>query len=247
MIQFIKITRIVLVAFSMIFFAQNSYAEPVMPVGYTIQVGAFKQVLNAGRFADHLKEKGLDAVCFRKNNGLFAVIFGDFATWGEASEKAKLLKREKMIDVFYIADPKRTSRTFGKHSSATNSPTVGLGSVAARTAERFTGIPYHWGGNNVTEGMDCSGFVKAVYYLVGLNIPRTSQEQFNSGIGVEKEKIMEGDLVFFGKAADRISHVGLYLGKDRFIHAPRRGEPIQITSLKDERYAVKFVGAKRYM
>ena len=56
-----------------------------------------------------------------------------------------------------------------------------MGAIAARTAERFVGIPYRWGGNTVVDGMDCSGFVRAVYNLCGVNIPRTSREQFQTG------------------------------------------------------------------
>ncbi|MFZ4857801.1 MAG: NlpC/P60 family protein [Desulfuromonadaceae bacterium] len=233
----------------MLFLSQIVYAGNTLPVGYTIQAGAFKDVLKAGRFTDALKARNLDATCYIKDNGLFAVVFGDFATWSEADKTARRLKSEKMIEQFYIVAPKRHNKVFSNLSSSGEKrpQQTALGKIAAQTAARFTGIPYHWGGNNVVEGMDCSGFVKAVYYLVGLNIPRTSQEQYDEGVAVETDQIMEGDLVFFGKGREKISHVGLYLGNNQFVHAPRRGEPIQVTSLKDEKYAVKFVGVRRYL
>jgi cell wall-associated NlpC family hydrolase len=121
-----------------------------------------------------------------------------------------------------------------------------MGAIAARTAERFVGIPYRWGGENVVDGMDCSGFVRAVYNLCGLSIPRTSRDQFKAGESVAKEELQDGDLVFFGSSEDSINHVGIYVGNGRFVHAPRRGEEIRVTSVDESYFEKRFVGARRY-
>lgn len=121
-----------------------------------------------------------------------------------------------------------------------------MGAIAARTAERFVGIPYRWGGENVVDGMDCSGFVRAVYNLCGLSIPRTSRDQYKAGESVAKEELQDGDLVFFGSSEDAINHVGIYVGNGRFIHAPRRGEEIRVTSVDESYFEKRFVGARRY-
>jgi cell wall-associated NlpC family hydrolase len=121
-----------------------------------------------------------------------------------------------------------------------------MGAIAARTAERFVGIPYRWGGENVVDGMDCSGFVRAVYNLCGLSIPRTSRDQFKAGESVVKEALQDGDLVFFGSSEDAINHVGIYVGNGRFVHAPRRGEEIRVTSVDESYFEKRFVGARRY-
>jgi cell wall-associated NlpC family hydrolase len=121
-----------------------------------------------------------------------------------------------------------------------------MGAIAARTAERFVGIPYRWGGENVVDGMDCSGFVRAVYNLCGLSIPRTSRDQFKAGEYVAKEALQDGDLVFFGSSEDAINHVGIYVGNGRFVHAPRRGEEIRVTSVDESYFEKRFVGARRY-
>jgi cell wall-associated NlpC family hydrolase len=121
-----------------------------------------------------------------------------------------------------------------------------MGAIAARTAERFVGIPYRWGGENVVDGMDCSGFVRAVYNLCGLSIPRTSRDQFKAGESVAKEALQDGDLVFFGASDDSINHVGIYVGNGRFVHAPRRGEEIRVTSVDESYFEKRFVGARRY-
>ncbi|GAB4436089.1 MAG: hypothetical protein OHK0040_07350 [bacterium] len=121
-----------------------------------------------------------------------------------------------------------------------------MGIIIAKTAERFVGIPYKWGGNNVVEGMDCSGFVKAVYNLCGINLPRTAREQFMHGENVDKDELSEGDLVFFGNGKKSITHVGIYVGKGNMVHAPKRGDVIKRTSLDSEYFTKKFVGARRY-
>ena len=94
--------------------------------------------------------------------------------------------------------------------------------------------------------MDCSGFVRAVYNLCGLIIPRTSHDQFKAGETVAKDDLRDGDLVFFGSSADAITHVGIYVGGGRFVHAPRRGEDIRVTSVAESYFEKRFVGARRY-
>jgi cell wall-associated NlpC family hydrolase len=94
--------------------------------------------------------------------------------------------------------------------------------------------------------MDCSGFVRAVFNLCGVNIPRTSGEQFRVGDVVARDDLRDGDLVFFGTSSDRINHVGIYVGSGRFVHAPRRGEDIRVSSLDESYFAGRFVGARRY-
>lgn len=242
-----KLLRILLISATLILSSQLAQAASVTPVGFTIQAGAFNDLSKAERLRNVLKAKGLEAAWYKKENGLHAVVFGNFKSHGEAKISAERLKQEQVLGSFYITPAKKSTPVFGKHSSTSLHADVGsgMGNIAAQTAERFVGVPYRWGGDNVVEGMDCSGFVKAVFYLIGLNIPRTSQEQFNAGTELSKEDIQPGDLVFFGKGSRKITHVGMYLGDHRFVHAPRRNEPIQVTSLDDERYSVKFVGARR--
>lgn len=121
-----------------------------------------------------------------------------------------------------------------------------MGYIAARTAERFVGIPYQWGGDTVVDGMDCSGFTRAVYNLCGISIPRTSREQFRAGNPIPKEELRDGDLVFFGASESSINHVGIYVGNGKFVHAPRRGEEIRTASIGESYFERRFVGARRY-
>lgn len=226
-----------------------SQAAQTGQIGYTIQAGAFQEQTRAEKFTDKLRGQKLEAAYHRKDNGLFAVTFGDFPTWDAARQRARQLKEERLLEAYYIIRPLKNTVFENRSSTQLQSKQhdVDRGRLAARTAERFTGIQYKYGGNNVVEGLDCSAFVKSVYYLIGVNIPRTSQEQFNAGDPVERKDMKEGDLLFFGKGTDRISHVGMYIGNGNFIHAPRRGEPIQITPVDNEKYVQKYVGSRRYL
>lgn len=226
-------------------------------LGYSIQVGAFAEVKNAERLTVKLQGKGIEAFYFRKDNGVYVVRFGDYPSRDRAKKAAEKLVAEKLAESYFIASPdavfSKVVKVDAAHKPSSTIPpreskrqSSDMGGIAARTAERFIGIPYRWGGDNVVEGMDCSGFVRAVYNLCGVNIPRTSGEQFRTGDKVEKDSLKDGDLVFFGVSSDRINHVGIYVGNGRFVHAPRRGDEIKVSTLDEKYFAERFVGGRRY-
>ena len=253
-------------------------ASGIRRLGFAIQMGAFADVKNAERFSAMLQRKGIEAFYFRKDNGIYAVRFGDFSSKDKARTAAAKLVSDKLIDGYYIAPPNEVvfsdvkkpgwqkmppdeirqprDKNHPKSNDAIDSidkpqnkpanKERDMGFIAARTAERFVGIPYRWGGDNVVEGMDCSGFVRAVYNLCGVSIPRTSREQYRAGDSVGRNTLLDGDLVFFGSSDDKINHVGIYVGKGKFVHAPRRGEDIRITSIDETYFDKRFVGARRY-
>jgi hypothetical protein len=218
-------------------------------LGYSIQVGAFAEVDNAERQAAALQRQGIDAFYFRSERNLFVVRFGDYTSWEKARDEAERLKREGTIASYYITDPERARFRRHPQGGRQDKQDEGdreMGVLAARTAERFIGIPYRWGGNNVAEGMDCSGFVRAVYNLCGTTIPRTSREQFKTGHPVARSELRQGDLVFFGASTSQISHVGIFVGNGHFVHAPKRGDVIKTSSLGDSYYTKRFQGGRRY-
>lgn len=228
----------------------------VSRLGYSIQVGAFSDVRNAERLTVKLQAKGIEAFYFRKDSGVYVVRFGDYNSRDKARKGAEKLVAEKLVESYFIASPDAVFSKVAKGDSSRQAETLpaqrktpssgDMGLVAARTAERFVGIPYRWGGDNVVDGMDCSGFARAVYNLCGVNIPRTSGEQFKTGSNIAMEELFDGDLVFFGASSDKINHVGIYVGNRRFVHAPRRGDEIKISSLDEKYFADRFIGAKRY-
>lgn len=121
-----------------------------------------------------------------------------------------------------------------------------LGFRVAQIALDFLGVKYRWGGMSRETGMDCSGFVKTVYSLCGIDLPRTSAEQYRQGQAVGPGELAAGDLVFFGRN-HRVNHVGIYLGEGKFIHAPRTRETIRISSLEERSALRRFLGARRLL
>lgn len=120
------------------------------------------------------------------------------------------------------------------------------GKAAAKTAHKYIGVPYKLGGGTPKEGFDCSGLVQYVYARHGVKLPRSSAEQVKKGRKVRKANLQPGDLVFFatGKRG-RVSHVGIYIGNDKFIHAPGRGKKTTKASLSSKYFKKTFHSARR--
>src|SRR6185437_13294201 len=108
------------------------------------------------------------------------------------------------------------------------------------------GIPYKWGGNTPSSGLDCSGFIRYIFKKsLGITLPRTANEMANLGRAIPLNQLEPGDLIFFRISGPRrISHVGMYLGQDKFIQAPRTGKDIEVSEF-NQFYRSKFVVAKR--
>ncbi|HTE13659.1 MAG TPA: C40 family peptidase [Burkholderiales bacterium] len=110
----------------------------------------------------------------------------------------------------------------------------------------FMGIPYRWGGSTPETGFDCSGFVQYVFrQAVGLVLPRSSFEQIRQGASVARDDLQPGDLVFFNTMRATASHVGIYIGENRFIHAPSRGKTVEIAEFTNSYWQARYDGARR--
>ena len=110
------------------------------------------------------------------------------------------------------------------------------------------GIGYRWGGNIPETGMDCSGFVRHVFHeAAGLILPRKSEDMSRATISVGRDFLLPGDLVFFNTQRRGYSHVGIYLGDDKFVHAPAKGKPIRIDSMRERYWVGRYDGARRVM
>ena len=113
-------------------------------------------------------------------------------------------------------------------------------------AMQLRDVRYRRGGRAPGTGFDCSGFVHYVFAnVLGLDLPGDSAGQFSSGTQVARAQMQAGDLVFFHIHGKRVSHVGIYLGDDRFIHAPTTGERVKVNSLGENYWARRFAGARR--
>jgi cell wall-associated NlpC family hydrolase len=115
-----------------------------------------------------------------------------------------------------------------------------------RVAHGMLSVPYRFGGTTL-RGLDCSGFVQKTFAFFNLDLPRSAREQFREGAEVAKADLSPGDLVFFRTYAIYPSHVGIYLGDDRFIHASSRDRRITVDSLDTPYYMERYIGAKRLL
>jgi cell wall-associated NlpC family hydrolase len=118
------------------------------------------------------------------------------------------------------------------------------GTAIAREAESQLGAPYRYGGAG-PDAFDCSGLVYFVHHRMGMEVPRTAAQQFAAATPVKQRDLRPGDLVFFRLAGRKVSHVGIYTGDDRFIHAPQRGGEVRFASLEEEYFRRSFAGAGR--
>lgn len=121
------------------------------------------------------------------------------------------------------------------------------GSAIAQAALKYLGTPYVWGGNSLTAGVDCSGLVQQVLAQFGVQVPRTTYNQINSGAAVDMGNLRAGDLVFFDTDRTKAGpdHVGIYLGGGKFIEAPRPGAVVRVSNLATGYYADRFMGGRR--
>ena len=110
----------------------------------------------------------------------------------------------------------------------------------------LVGVNYRRGGTDPDNGLDCSGFVQVVFSeAVGLLLPRTAGEQSKVGEKVDKTELKAGDLVFFNTMRHAFSHVGIYLGDNRFLHAPRTGAEVRVEDMRQSYWSKRYNGARR--
>ncbi|QID18124.1 C40 family peptidase [Nitrogeniibacter mangrovi] len=110
----------------------------------------------------------------------------------------------------------------------------------------FLDTPYRYGGTSRATGLDCSALVQKVFAeAVGMQLPRTARAQAGAGKHVSRKALRPGDLVFFNTRHRAYSHVGIYLGNDRFVHAPSKGSVVRIEHLSVRYWSRRFNGARR--
>jgi cell wall-associated NlpC family hydrolase len=110
----------------------------------------------------------------------------------------------------------------------------------------LVGINYRWGGANADSGLDCSGYVQVVFKdAMGLVLPRTAREMSEVGEQVDFSALKPGDLVFFNTMRRAFSHVGIYLGDNYFLHAPRKGAEVRVESMQQSYWMQRYNGARR--
>lgn len=114
------------------------------------------------------------------------------------------------------------------------------------SAMGFLGVPYRYGGSSAETGFDCSGFVRAVFeQSVGKILPRRADQQAAATEAIDRNDLKPGDLVFFDTMRRAFSHVGIYVGEGKFIHAPRTGGAVRVEDMRQTYWQTRFNGARR--
>jgi cell wall-associated NlpC family hydrolase len=122
----------------------------------------------------------------------------------------------------------------------------GKASELVMQAMGLLGVPYKRGGTSEEKGFDCSGFVRYMYEKsVGLVLPRRAEEQAKVTEEISRSELKPGDLVFFNTLKRTFSHVGIYVGDGKFIHAPRPGKAVRVDDMREAYWQQRFNGARR--
>jgi len=132
-----------------------------------------------------------------------------------------------------------------KPSTSPSKTIISPGAQALDRAREMLGAPYRYGGTD-PRGFDCSGLAGYAFNQSGIKLPRTSREIFRISQRVDPQKIEPGDLVFFAISANKISHVGIYAGQNRFIHSPSSGKGVSYARMDNPYWQKRLVGAGRF-
>ncbi|MBE0627399.1 MAG: C40 family peptidase [Burkholderiales bacterium] len=167
-----------------------------------------------------------------KHNPLFLIGLLSLTLLGCASQPARL--------------PQVDAQTVVETAAA---PAVHAGDQASKVAMQalaYLGTPYRTGGLSPRTGFDCSGLVAYVYREgAGLALPRNTLDLSQLGVPIRRDALRPGDLVFYNTQRRAYSHVGIYLGEDRFIHAPSNGGEVRVENLRADYWVRRYSGARR--
>lgn len=121
-----------------------------------------------------------------------------------------------------------------------------VGADIALRALAHLGVPYRYGGDDPSRGFNCSGLVRYVFRdALGVELPRRSDEIGRAGRAIDRDRLQPGDLVFFDTLGRAFSHVGIYIGDGRFVHAPARRGQVRVDALDERFWRARFDGARR--
>ena len=193
---------------------------------------------------------------------LVALAFAGGSAWADTDQITRLLSDKGLIapggaaSTPAAAPPAEPSSSTAAPAAAANTATPESFTQHVRqkasdmvlTAMNFLGVPYRRGGNDADSGFDCSGFTRHIFESsLGLVLPRRADEQARAKglLTVKRDDLKPGDLVFFNTLRRTFSHVGIYVGEGKFIHAPRSGSQVRIEDMRESYWAKRFTGARR--
>ncbi|RMH58689.1 MAG: hypothetical protein D6679_04165 [Candidatus Hydrogenedentota bacterium] len=259
--------------FLILFFTLATSQQVVAGEIFGVQVSAFQNADSALEIRAVLQNAGY-AAYIALADSLYRVRVGPFSSRSEAMIQARRLwpflvgrftpgsfGKPWVVNETKLEGTRSPDRSADKNRIAPSTATAVLPespgkeaeisaptlvSAILRIARNFLGAPYRWGGAG-PEAFDCSGFTSLVYKKAGVMLPRKAQDQFTVGRSVAREDLEPGDLVFFETYAPGPSHVGIYVGEGRFIHASSGAGRVIETSLTRPYYARRYLGARRVL
>ena len=158
----------------------------------------------------------------------------------------RMLKERGLVTQMTDQITQQISNQFGGPLQSARNTFGGKASEIVIQAMGLLGVPYIRGGTSEEKGFDCSGFVRHMYEKsVGLVLPRRAEEQAKVTEEIKRSELKPGDLVFFNTLKRTFSHVGIYVGDGKFIHAPRPGKAVRVDDMREAYWQNRFNGARR--
>ena len=157
----------------------------------------------------------------------------------------RLIKERGLVTQMTDQLTQQISNQLGGPLQSARNAFGGKASELVMQAMGLLGVPYKRGGNSEEKGFDCSGFVRYMYEKsVGLVLPRRAEEQAKVTEEISRSELKPGDLVFFNTLKRTFSHVGIYVGDGKFIHAPRPGKAVRVDDMREAYWQQRFNGAR---
>lgn len=158
----------------------------------------------------------------------------------------RLIKERGLVTQMTDQLTQQISNQLGGPLQSARNALGGKASELVMQAMGLLGVPYKRGGTSEEKGFDCSGFVRYMYEKsVGLVLPRRAEEQAKVTEEISRSELKPGDLVFFNTLKRTFSHVGIYVGDGKFIHAPRPGKAVRVDDMREAYWQQRFNGARR--
>ena len=158
----------------------------------------------------------------------------------------RMIKERGLVTQMTVQLTQQISNQLGGPLQSARTAFGGKASELVIQAMGLLGVPYKKGGTSEEKGFDCSGFVRYMYEKsVGLVLPRRAEEQAKVTEEISRSELKPGDLVFFNTLKRTFSHVGIYVGDGKFIHAPRPGKAVRVDDMREAYWQQRFNGARR--
>lgn len=194
-----------------------------------------------------MQHRSLTQACARTVAGLFIGALFAAAPGAFADEVSSF--NQNVTNSTQIGSTSAIQQTTAQPSGGAKSFLAGMAGKAGDVvvgALNMIGVRYRWGGNSPDSGLDCSGFVRYVFQdTLGMSLPRRAEEMSRVGEKVSMSNLKPGDLVFFNTMRRTFSHVGIYIGDNKFVHSPSTGSTIRVDDLDSGYWEKRFTGARR--